>query len=349
LAAMWVLIFHIRLNGGAIGIDPQSFIMRGRFLQAGYFGVDIFFVLSGFIIALTYGASFSSHFKASLYPFYLKRFARVYPVHLFALSLFFLVYIASFWRPSLIPHPEHFPMSDLLAQIFLVHAWGIVSGNGWNLPSWSMSMEFLAYLTFPVLIYVVRRFGVPIFSLLSSLLIVVYFLLPYGDMGVPGIARVLSEFSFGMVISQLADSGKLGSLKSDAMTVLAVVLIVILANGIALRSSGNEYEQFIVFPAGLLIFSLDRDKFQFLHIVKSKATIYLGKISYSLYATHAFVLLVVFRFVRAEHIGTILTLTICVLAPIVFAAMTYHAIEFPCRLRLIQTLKGTTLRKSVAT
>ena len=246
------------------------------------------------------------------------------------------------------PHPEHFPLSDLAAQALLIHAWGIVSGSGWNLPSWSMSMEFLAYLAFPALIFGLIRYGLWLLVTLSALLLMAYFLLPYGDMGLSGIARVLSEFSTGMVLCQLTQNRHMRYLKSDVATSVAFIAIIILGNIVGPRVSGNELDQLIVFPAALLVFSLDRDRFQFLGIMKTRPLVYLGKISYSLYATHAFVLLVAYRIVRNQPMTDMLKLLFCLLVPIVFAAATYHLVEHPCRLRLLRTLKAGKERESVA-
>lgn len=69
-AALWVMIFHY-----TIGLAPDSLIARGAYMivSHGYLGVDIFFVLSGYIVSYTY-----AHRKNTILGFMAMRYARIY-------------------------------------------------------------------------------------------------------------------------------------------------------------------------------------------------------------------------------------------------------------------------------
>src|SRR5215471_12464399 len=72
IAAASVFFYH---GWEAVGLSPNNVVGRG------YLGVDLFFLLSGFIIAHTHAAEFRSPTAAAFASFLWKRFARLYPAH----------------------------------------------------------------------------------------------------------------------------------------------------------------------------------------------------------------------------------------------------------------------------
>src|ERR1700688_4009579 len=138
----------------------------------GYLGVDFFFILSGFILSHVYldGLSLGT---VHPYDFYIKRLARIYPVHLFTLLL--TVFLAAaflqlsrYMYPTIVT-PGFFsdvcPPGRFLANLLLVHAWGWERNTLYSLnkPSWSISAEWFAYLLFPMLVTCLRRVrGLPL-------------------------------------------------------------------------------------------------------------------------------------------------------------------------------------------
>src|SRR5262249_41915181 len=78
VAALWVLLFHLELEGRVFPAALKEGLAVGR----GYIAVDLFFVLSGFVMALTYTDSFRTRPFAAAYPdFLLRRVARVMPLN----------------------------------------------------------------------------------------------------------------------------------------------------------------------------------------------------------------------------------------------------------------------------
>lgn len=143
LAAFWVLLYHFKDH---LGLD------LGRFglIADGYLGVDLFFALSGFILAHVYlteveGGQFG-------YGGFLKnRLARVYPMHLVALGAMLILFVGASMLGVGESAPDSFKLTDLPAHLLLVHAWGTTQTVGWNFPSWSISAEWAAYLIFPLI------------------------------------------------------------------------------------------------------------------------------------------------------------------------------------------------------
>src|ERR1039458_4042522 len=83
-AAFAVVVYHMR--------DYSLAGLRGGPLEKARLAVDLFFVLSGFILAHVYGAAFTEK-RSSLRAFFVARLARIYPAHL-AMMIVFLLYVA---------------------------------------------------------------------------------------------------------------------------------------------------------------------------------------------------------------------------------------------------------------
>ena len=121
--------------------------------RVGRLGVDLFFALSGFILTHTYITKLGPRLhRSGTLRFWWLRLARIYPVHFVMLNVAGLAVLAqqklgvgdSGSRDWLNP-------VDYLKQVFLLQEWGPDPQRGWNFPAWSLSMEWLAYLIFPLL------------------------------------------------------------------------------------------------------------------------------------------------------------------------------------------------------
>jgi peptidoglycan/LPS O-acetylase OafA/YrhL len=139
-AAMWVVLFHYWPKL-AVGWTPD-FVLRG------YLGVELFFVLSGFILCHVYlPALETGRFRYG--SFLWARLARVYPLHLATLAGVGLMAFAAV-KAGFGIDPTILSWTSLPANLFMVHAWGLAPEAGWNHPSWSISAEWFAYLAFPI-------------------------------------------------------------------------------------------------------------------------------------------------------------------------------------------------------
>ena len=142
IAAAWVIAFHYRIGPfqplGAEHILP--------ILGYGYLGVDLFFILSGFVIWHAHCRDFAQPKVQNLVRFLCLRVARLYPVHLFTLGLlaFLLWFAPQFGDPPL--NPSNYTGRQFLLQLALVQSWGFSDHLSWNYPSWSVSAEWFCYL-----------------------------------------------------------------------------------------------------------------------------------------------------------------------------------------------------------
>lgn len=143
LAAFWVLGYHTM---------PRTGLPRpvAAFWDAGFSGVSLFFVLSGFILAHAYGSDAVADRRFPARRFFVARFARVYPAYAAAL-LFALP--ALFRDLRVIPEaPSGATLSGIcVASVTMTQAWIPGWGCWWNCPGWSLSAEAFFYLAFPLL------------------------------------------------------------------------------------------------------------------------------------------------------------------------------------------------------
>ncbi len=130
----------------------------GRFMidHTRHFGlfVDLFFVVSGFVIARQYFGQVGN--AASIGRFIWRRLARIYPLHLATLAFYVAIALALHFGAAKGDNPARYPFSDLPAQLLLLHAF-----NGerltFNFPSWSLSAEMLCYVLFPVVVMIAAQ------------------------------------------------------------------------------------------------------------------------------------------------------------------------------------------------
>ena len=143
LAAFWVLLYHFKDHLG-LGLGRWGFVAEG------YLGVDLFFTLSGFILAHVYLTSLEEA-RFGYGRFLKNRIARVYPMHLAALGAMIMLFVGASVMGAGVGAAESFKWGDLPAHLLMVHAWGATEAVGWNFPSWSISAEWAAYLLFPLI------------------------------------------------------------------------------------------------------------------------------------------------------------------------------------------------------
>lgn len=140
IAAVAIVFFHYRQGVFTTNIDFIEQIKSNLNL-----GVSYFYVLSGFVMMLAYGNRPSVNSRS----YYINRFARIYPLHIFA-SL--IVIIVSILISLNYLEYYHFPQVRVLIEhVFLIQAWFPQDALTLNFVSWSISVEAFFYICFPFL------------------------------------------------------------------------------------------------------------------------------------------------------------------------------------------------------
>jgi len=224
IAALWVLGYHLSLWA------PSSYRPFGRLFEGGETAVDVFFILSGFILSSAY-KTVSWH---SLPAFFRKRLTRVFPLHLAVmLAVGVGVALAPYLNIHLNGAGAHewstYPLVLMLLQPYFGKA------GTWNGPSWSIAVELTCYLLFPVLRLIVHRVRTGPLLVVAVLLAFVESLLVarFGHhMNAPwSLARALVGFSLGMVTQKAATKPALGLFTSLLEIIVPCLIAMVIITG----------------------------------------------------------------------------------------------------------------------
>ena len=336
LAALLVLGMHTEQN------VPAGFDLLLPFFARGYLGVDFFFVLSGFIITHVYLASLASPTLSAVQIFLWHRIIRLYPVHITVLaSLVAIVFFAGAGG-FILNHPQEWQWNDLLWQLTLLHAWGVTATPGWNVPSWSISAEWFAYLLFPLLapaLIWVRKRGIALLIAVAALAGTAS-LFALADwtlnswVGAPALTRVFGEFLCGAALCRaVALSQKLPLLKGDILGASALVAFLF-------GASAGLQDFALVALLALTILGTATSRGHWARFLGSRPFLWLGEVSYSVYMVHFPILIVIRRlwewlgFAEWQPVGKTLAFLATVVLVIALAAMLSYVVERPARTRL---------------
>ena len=150
LAAFYVFVFHMYIHGYYKNFPRGVEAIVGQ----GALGVNVFFVLSGFLLAYSHLKDFSDErFQGVGYfrRFLAKSLARIYPVYFVGMLLFLLVSFGLNFVPAKLP-------LIVVLNIFMLHSWVPSLAMEWyGGGSWSISTEMFFYLTFPLLMPLLVR------------------------------------------------------------------------------------------------------------------------------------------------------------------------------------------------
>ena len=295
VAAMAVVLQHFSATA-----QEHAAVTIPSIVPHGYIAVDLFFILSGFIMSYTYSEKFIiSGFRAT--PDFLgRRVARIAPLNVFVVTAVTIAGLISFWKFGTYTFFESDDLTfDYLANVFMLQGLGV--GANLNGPSWSISTEFAAYLLFPILVVAVFRYRFSCFLSVAVSIVtlgwIASFQPRYGlgaDSGIPSILRCFSEFTIGMVAFRVY---RLETIRRffghDAIT---FGLAIGCALSMALRV---DVPAVAMFPA--LIISCALNQGRAAALLTTRVPYFLGVVSYSLYLIHSPLRPVELDLVRVVH------------------------------------------------
>lgn len=286
IAAWWVVIYHFR---EALGLQPESQLLQT--IEKGYIAVDFFFILSGFVIFINYHSSFLQPSFQTVRDFLVKRLARVYPLHLVIMLLFLASPLALnlFSNEGFIS--DRYDPYYYLASLLMIQNWGFFDNLAWNIPAWSISTEFGAYLAFPFLAVILQKWfnshhwHLVALLLLSLTLVFIFISAGYTSLGggIPdvGLVRCIIEFSMGAVIGHFYLNHLQERIATGYWCLVAALFLLIVTIVFKLPD-------YIFIPSifALLIIFAAVDKHILKPVLELRILIYLGQISYSTYLVH---------------------------------------------------------------
>ena len=337
-AAFWVVLYHFNIAP----FYTSGFNALVPFLGHGYLGVDLFFILSGFVITHVHRRDFRTLQWPMIRRFYALRLARFYPLHLSVLlGLLAIVAIGpavGFAATS----PGHFTPWQFVSNLLLVQAWWRVE-SAWNYPAWSVSCEWFVYLLFPWIALALsslksRRAVLLCLACELALLALAYEVLFKHKMNIldkndlPGIAlcRIVLEFIAGGLLCRATELWRLSEVAWLPIAAGALLFTFVI--------DGPWLDFCIILSFLVFIAAGKYDDNLVSRFLALPLLVYMGEISYSLYMVHAPIQMTVGKLagtlVANDHgitLKGVIAEAFMVCLTIAVAAATFHLIEAPAR------------------
>ncbi|MER8479344.1 acyltransferase [Mesorhizobium sp. M1163] len=340
ISAILVVLFHVGWT---------SFTGELLFIKGGWVFVDLFFIISGFVISYTYVDKIKSHIDFQ--KFMTRRFFRIYPLHVFTfIAAYSTLVLGNLARGRGVNDGISGSALDVVASLFLVHGLGF-SNAVVNVPSWSISTEFAVYLLFALVVLALTKRLTVAFLVLSGILSLValcFLNYPRGIFTAMqfGLLRCLSGFSLGVLVFWLRSKSdfRLSGLASIGCYASSVMIIQIILLKFGSESTWNAVS---LMPFAVLIYvsSIDESS-PVKYILESRPLRFIGERSYSIYMLHTTILMI-FSFLVTlflpqiksvgvetpyQHLllGEVVNVAFLVVL-IILSDITYRHIELPWR------------------
>lgn len=296
IAALGVVLLHIAF--------AWTFPLHDLgFIRNGYLMVDLFFVLSGFVICHSYGNRIEKWRDAV--KFIWVRFGRLYPLHLIFLFVFLGFEIAKYFAEAqygLIAHSKAFTSNNtfsFMSNLLLMQGIGVHDKDTYNLPAWSISTEFYVYIIFAVILLLFKT-RVAMVSV-SGLLIIASLALDSGKLD-HNIFRCVEGFFVGVITYHCyvaLSTRPLPELKHMQYTYLPGILSCAGLVAFLSMKSGNGLDVLILPLVAVLILSIAvTPKGLLSTILEIEPLAWIGKVSYSIYMVHMAVIWVFAQVLR---------------------------------------------------
>ncbi len=299
---------------------------------AGYLAVDFFLVLSGFILSHSY---LYKEKITSPVEFMSHRLARLYPLHIFTLFTFILVFV---YINKDLPNYTDGTLFTFLQQLTLTQNIGFnPNGITFNYPSWSISVELWVNLIFILFISKTTKSSTLFIISLIGLLVI------YGNTGHldttfenyftfvnSGMVRGVSSFFIGILSYRLylyyINDYRIKKY-INYLELMCFLLIILIVFGRSGALSGVDIFSPFIFMFIVFIFTFECGIIS-THLKKYK---YLGEISYSIYLNQISILLLTIHILKDYEIPTIGLLFTYLIILVAYSHLTYQYIEKPLR------------------
>lgn len=343
IAALLVVLMH--LSGTLLpNLDTARYTLV---LENGYLAVDLFFLMSGVVIAHVYGSTLGAGPSlAGTATFLRARFARLYPLHFCTLAYLVLVHLIIHAVISVVHgQPFQFPwdgrhsINAAFANLLMIH--GIWNDHStWNYPSWSISTEFVAYLTFPVIAPLLawQRRHMAIIAIAVLFAGLWWLAASHGGLAIntgPSVVRCVLQFGIGTLLYRLyLDGVGRRLLARDTTFAIAAAAVVL---GLHLGWA----DILIVLVFMVLILAGIQNQGRVRELASARPLVWCGNISFSLYMTHGIIdelARILFGLTTGVPDGrslgaaeSLVALAAALVLVFIVSDFTYRRIEVPCR------------------
>lgn len=343
IAVLSVILFHLNNN----------------WLQGGFIGVDIFFVISGFLITkIIYSEIKKNQF--SFKTFYQRRINRILPV------FFMVMFCTAFTAWNLLPPDELMTfVSSLLKTIYFWENMFFAQNTGgyWDfsaeqmpiLHTWSLAVEEQFYIIFPFLLLFLTKLQfkktkfntIFIISILAFIAFISFCLAQYSPLSL-----FLTEYNYYSLFTGRAGELLIGSIfaiisvyKSEidihnsqqslflynTLTIMSFIGILV---SLFFISEKNLFPSFLALiptlSIGLILYCYHPNTL-IARLLSISPLVLIGKLSYSLYLWHWPIIVLSRKYLLIEQFTNIEQYLFVGVATFILSILTYYSIETPCR------------------
>ncbi|WP_395067689.1 acyltransferase family protein [Paraburkholderia silvatlantica] len=278
-AALIVVLYHL----GQVAHLPGV-------IRSGYLAVDLFFVLSGLVICSSYDERLRSGWS-EVWRFLVRRIGRLWPLHITTAILFYVVG----GLPLILTHSGLFAPTgaEALSIVTLTQGMNFFDHAIGNPNAWSTGDEFYVYLLFAGVCLLARRqvqIGLACGLVVAGLAVTIYIdagACRYNghcmDLGFTfGWARCIAGFSLGCLIAHFRT--RLLPVATPTVQVITAIVALSLMIGAYVIPLSAFAAPFVF---AMVIVSLISDRGPLASLLQTRPLQYLGRVSYSLYLSHA--------------------------------------------------------------
>jgi peptidoglycan/LPS O-acetylase OafA/YrhL len=284
IAAFLVVAYHLQFDDNLLGVETAT-----TFFKRSYLFVDLFFILSWFIISYVNQADRGEPLtRDAIVRFMKKRIIRLYPLVFFCLVYLLvfratvsLAYVALAHRPPFEWTPAS--LAVLLGQATMTNAW-LPLHTDWNIPSWSISAEIFAYLLFPV--FIVARIVWPVLTWVVCTLMIGGFYaaaVAHGNLDITLVwspFRCLAGFLIGVIIYFARH--RIERLPMAILSILQVTSAIAVVAVLCLPVN----DVWVIPAFGALVAATWTDRGLLSRALRTRASKTLGHWSFSIYLNH---------------------------------------------------------------
>ena len=327
----------------ALAVVPVILFHAGfELFSGGFVGVDVFFVISGYLITTILIEDIENK-RFSIVNFYERRARRILPILLTVLftSIVLAIFVLKLHPIELVPFSK-----SVLSQLFFVsneYFWrttgyfGATSSDTLLLHLWTLSVEEQFYIGLPVAIFLVTRYANShrriIFTsmTLTSFIACVLLVERYANPAFFSIATRAWELGIGVALA-LFLSGQQGNNKNEYLSILGLFGIAISYIIIDTDSVHPGYVTLIPTISTAILLYFSSGTLLAHHILGNKLLRYIGKISFSLYLWHHIVFVSTKDLLNISHFNPYSLVSYsAILLTFILSVISYHYIELPFR------------------
>ena len=333
IAVLSVIVYHAKISLN------NSYILNGGFL-----GVDIFFVISGYLISSIIFKEIKEKKNFSFLNFYERRVRRIFPV-LFVVLLFTFFLGFLFLEPIFFVNLSNSIISSLL---FFSNIFFYITGIEYDAPSslnipllhtWSLSIEEQFYIIFPILLLTINNLqknkyfiiiSIIIISILSAEVVGRY----NQDLNFYILSSRVWELMCGVLCALIKINGYKEKISKKNYEIIHIIAFILIFSSLLLFSDQNRNPSLItLIPilGTMLIILFDKNDTFISKFLTLKILVFIGLISYSLYLWH-YPFFAFSRIIFENNHPNINLIKFAIpVIIIIFSILTYFFIEKPFR------------------